>query len=131
MENKLTPELLEKAKQAKSAEELLSVAEENGVELTEDAARAYFEQLNKSGGLSDDELSNVAGGGCHSGKRLIVSALHGCNYWKCKKCGARRKAAYYRECRNGHGQEISCVTCAQCSYEKGLWLCNDPRNYKK
>ena len=46
MENKFTPELIEKAKSAKTPEELLALAKENGVELTEESARAYFEQLN-------------------------------------------------------------------------------------
>ncbi len=59
-------ELLEKAKEAKSAEELLSLAKENGMELTEGEAEEYFTQLNKSGELSDEELDNVAGGGCQT-----------------------------------------------------------------
>ena len=45
MESKITPELLEKAKQAKSAEELLTLAKENDIELTEENAKAYFEQF--------------------------------------------------------------------------------------
>ena len=65
MENKFTPELIEKAKSAKTPEELMALAKENGMELTEESAKAYFEQLNpKTGELSDDELNNVAGGGC-------------------------------------------------------------------
>ena len=62
-------ELFEKAKGAKSAEELLSLAKANGVELTEEEAAEYFAQLNKSGEISDGELDNVAGGGCH--KRTV------------------------------------------------------------
>ena len=42
MENKFTPELIEKAKSAKSPEELFALAKENGVELTEESAAAYF-----------------------------------------------------------------------------------------
>ena len=65
MDNKFTPELIEKAKKAKNPDELMSLAKENGVELTEESAAAYFEQLNpKTGELADDELDNVAGGGC-------------------------------------------------------------------
>ena len=65
MENKFTPELIEKAKSAKTPEELMALAKENGVELTEESAKAYFEQLNpKTGELADEELNNVAGGGC-------------------------------------------------------------------
>ena len=65
MENKLTPELIEKAKQAKTAEELATLAKENGAEMTAEEANTYFAKLNpQSGELSDDELDNVAGGGC-------------------------------------------------------------------
>ena len=63
----LTPEMIEKAKTAKSAEELLALAKDNGVEMTEDEAKTYFAQLNpKSGELDDDDLDAVAGGasGC-------------------------------------------------------------------
>ena len=60
--NNFNPELIAKAKKAKSAEELLALAKENGIDLTEDEARTYFEQLNTKGELSDDELDMVAGG---------------------------------------------------------------------
>lgn len=98
MENEFTPELIEKAKQAKSAEELFSAAKENGVELSEDEARDYFEQMNKSGELSDDELDNVSGG------------CGGDNKPKCHQCGGTleytgstfpRKSNYYA-CQRCH-----------------------------
>ena len=38
----LTSEMIEKAKAAKSAEELLSLAKESGVEMTADEAATYF-----------------------------------------------------------------------------------------
>ncbi len=61
----LTSEIMEKAKQAKSADELLTIAKENGMEMTEEEAKAYFAQLHPaSGEIADDELENVAGGGC-------------------------------------------------------------------
>ena len=59
----LTPELIAKAKAAKSAEELFELAKANNVELTEEEAKTYFEQLNANGAVSDDELGAVAGGG--------------------------------------------------------------------
>ena len=80
-------ELLEKAKQTKSVEELLALAGENNMEMTEDEANAYYAQLNpKSGELSDEELDNVAGGGCSvkvSGHKYTVvssgvSCFNGC-----------------------------------------------------
>ena len=84
MANKLTPELIEKAKQAKTAEELAALAKETGVELTAEEANTYFAQLNpKSGELSDDELDCVAGG-CgtptHNG-HPIINRNGTCEYW--------------------------------------------------
>ena len=57
-----TNEQLIKAKAAKSAEELYSLAKENGVELTEDEAKKYFAEWHKEGELSEEELANVTGG---------------------------------------------------------------------
>ena len=57
-----TPEQLTKAKAAKSAEELIALAKENGMELSEEEAKKFFAELNKEGALADDELDNVSGG---------------------------------------------------------------------
>ena len=57
-----TQEQLAKAKAAKSAEELIALAKENGMEMTDDEAKKYFAELHKEGELSDDELNNVSGG---------------------------------------------------------------------
>ena len=88
MENKFTAGLIEKAKQAKSAGELLAIAKKNGFELTEDEAKNYFERLNNSGELSDDELNNVSGG-CGGCRECAF-----CGYpiskddgWVCRSCG--------------------------------------------
>lgn len=59
----ISKELLEKAKTAKSAEELLEMAKAEHIELTEEQAAKAFAELNKIGELSDEELDNVAGGG--------------------------------------------------------------------
>ena len=58
----ITKELLEKAKTAKTAEELLEMAKAENVELTEEQAKEYFATIHASGELSDEELDNVAGG---------------------------------------------------------------------
>ena len=63
---KINNELIAKAKQAKSPEELIALAKENGTELTEESAKAYFDQLHKTGEVTEDELSGVSGGGCGS-----------------------------------------------------------------
>ena len=63
----LSKELLAKAKEAKSIEELIALAKENGIELTVEKAKEYFAKLNaKNEELSDEELDNVSGGGCKS-----------------------------------------------------------------
>lgn len=85
----LTPEMIEKAKEAKSAEELLALAKKNDVEMTEEEAKAYYLQLNPpSGELDDDDLDNVAGGGCGGKKESkpskpqvpssVVAYCYGC-----------------------------------------------------
>ncbi len=133
MEKKLTPELLEKAKQAKSAEELIALAKENGVELTAEEANTYFAKLNpKNGELSDDELDQVAGGGCHAGDgRMVVSLGYVCHEFKCKKDGGRATnwICIVPNCGNC-GATANCGQCRYCTYEKGLWLCNNPENMK-
>lgn len=59
----LTPELISKAKTAKSVEELIKIAEGEGVKLDEKDAASFFTKLNQPGGeLSDEELDAVAGG---------------------------------------------------------------------
>ena len=127
----LNKELLAKAKNAKTPEELIALANENGTEMTEESAEAYYNLLHpQNGEVSDDELDNVAGGGGHNGGKLVVSVMHYCDEWRCKddgsqcdidgilvNCNTCRVAAY-------------CFSCKYCSYEKGLWLCNNPVNMK-
>ena len=88
----LTPEMIEKAKAAKTAEELLALAKENNVEMTADEAKTYFAQLNpKSGELSDDDLDNVAGGasGCRTSNDYVAdnTLVRVINGDVCPQCG--------------------------------------------
>ena len=55
-------ELIAKLKEAKSTDEILALAKENGIELSEEKAKELFAELNASGELSDDDLDKVAGG---------------------------------------------------------------------
>ena len=107
-------EMIEKAKAAKSAEELLELAKASNVEMTADEAATYFAQLNpKSGELDDDDLDAVAGGACADsndndnpavgvGDKLQITSGKNCS-----SCGSNmgiaaklRKGAY--------------IKCAQC-----------------
>ena len=58
----VSKELLEKAKTAKTAEELIEMAKEENIELTVEQAAKAFAELHKAGELSDEELDNVSGG---------------------------------------------------------------------
>ena len=85
----LKPEMIEKAKAAKSAEELLELAKENNVEMTADEAATYFAQLNpKSGELDDDDLDNVAGGACGGGDSSNRPHVRVTNGATCPICGS-------------------------------------------
>ena len=107
----LTPEMIEKAKEAKTAEELLALAKENGVEMTADEAATYFVQLNpKSGELDDDDLDAVAGGkaGClfYQSKALADQNIPNI---VCPKCGAMGDWEY-----RGAGYHSLGFYCRQC-----------------
>ena len=65
--SKITKEMLEKAALCKTAEQLIALAKESGVELTKTEAEAYLAELENCE-LSADDLDKVAGGGsggCH------------------------------------------------------------------
>lgn len=64
---KLTREMMEKAKTAKSMQELLEMAKAENIELSAEEAEKAFAELHKTGELSDDELDNVSGGCYESG----------------------------------------------------------------
>ena len=83
------PELITKAKTAKSARELVALAKENNVELTREQASIYFEQLQAGGAVHDEELDLVAGGcGGPTTPKLeagvFAKAINGS---RCSKCG--------------------------------------------
>lgn len=126
---------LERARLAASPEELLTLAKENGIELTEEEAAAYFAQLHPvSGELSDDDLDNVSGGGCHDGDGyLVVTILNRCPQFRCKKCGSvgyRKFGNGVWDCYGCGSLDTYCKDCSYCSYERGLWLCKHPEKKK-
>ncbi len=85
---KFDVEMLEQAKQAKDAEDLCRIAEEHKIELSAEEASSYFTQLHpKCGELDDDELDNVAGGGCSQQGGEPV----------CPKCGTALTAVWYAD----------------------------------
>ncbi len=130
MENK---ELLEKARQANSPEELLALAKENGYPLDEEGAKAYFEQLHTVGELSDDELDNVAGGGCYNNDELVVTVGYSCSHYVCNHCGKSFTNPHFGDthCCSGLGQYST--NCKTCKYRvnRGIrMICTHPANRK-
>ena len=61
--NEITQEMLEKAMQCKTVEELMALAKSTGFELTKVEAEAYMAEL--AGELDGKEIKNVAGGTCY------------------------------------------------------------------
>ena len=116
----LTPEMIERAKAAKNAEELLELAKANGMEITADEAATYFAQLNpKSGELDDDDLDAVAGGkaGCfiYQSKALADQSIPNI---VCPNCGAMGDWEY-----RGAGPRTLGYYCRQCKLS--MYLHND------
>ena len=60
--NEITKEMIEKAMQCETADELIALAKSEGVELTKEEAEAYLAELDDFE-LDDAMLRNVAGGG--------------------------------------------------------------------
>ena len=81
------PELIKKAKAAKSAEELLALAKANNVDLTETEAKTYWSQLSANGTVSDEELDAVVGGGsCPDNGEEEENTLSGGDRVKIPRC---------------------------------------------
>lgn len=92
-------DLIQKAKAAKSADELLVMAKENGIEMSADEAIEKYKALHPaSGELDDDELDNVSGGAC-----VTVTAA------TCPKCGSENVSM-------AGTQDYPLITCHACGY---------------
>ena len=63
--NELTKEMVAKALQCKDADELLTLAKAEGMELTKEEAEAYLTELSDFE-LDSEALTKVAGGGCYT-----------------------------------------------------------------
>ncbi len=131
----LTSEIMEKAKQAKSADALLTIAKENGMEMTEEEAKAYFAQLHPaSGKIADDELENVAGGGCHAKDgRLVVTEGYRCEGWEMNYNKISKESMELYKLMGDKPENYYAHTCYYCKYlttEVGMHYCNNEKNRK-
>ncbi len=61
--SKITKEMLAKAAQCETAEQLIALAKAEGFEITKDEAEAYFAEL-ANVELDEKALRNIAGGTC-------------------------------------------------------------------
>ena len=115
----LTPELIAKAKTAESAEELLALAKDNNVELTEAEAKTYFEQLNANGTVSDEELDAVVGGGScpNNGETYKAGTkVRFTDGTMCPKCRSTSGiVAFNTSMAAGPGGAGNFVQCADCA----------------
>ena len=133
----MNQELILKAKEASSAEELMALAKENGMEMNEEQAQAYFDVTHKTGELADDELDNVAGGWCYKGGRPVITVGEQHDCFVCKRCGGTLSDfsvivfGDIHICKDtGSDYICNCDNCKWIIYEKGLWLCDNPENRK-
>ena len=62
---KITKEMMEKAEQCKTADDLVALAKANGITLTKEEADAYLAEMDNME-LDEDALDNVAGGNSYS-----------------------------------------------------------------
>ena len=62
--NELTKELIEKAMQCETSEDLIALAKAEGIELPKEEAEAYLAELDDFE-LDDAMLKNAAGGMCY------------------------------------------------------------------
>ena len=59
--NEITKEMIEKAMQCKTPEELIALAKTGGIELTKEEAETYLTEIEDLE-LDDENLKNIAGG---------------------------------------------------------------------
>ena len=63
--SKITKEMLEKAAQSETADELVALAKASGITLTKEEAEAYLSEMDNME-LDQQALDQVAGGMCYS-----------------------------------------------------------------
>ena len=128
-------DLIQRAKSAKTADELLAMAKENGITMSAEEASVNFKALHPaSGELADDELDNVSGGGCGYASasldghyyKLVDDRSDSCERFVCLLCGGGRghHAAGCSALDNHLGNDLS-NNCMHCIYCRGDQLIGD------
>ncbi len=116
----MNDELIKKAKDVQSAEELLALAKKENIALTEEQAKEYFAKLQPpEGKLSDAELDAVSGGGCSGYAsvsidghyyKLVNDRTDSCGRFTCRACG-RGRGNHAAGCYITEGLGDVCLCC--------------------
>ena len=72
--NEITKEMIVKAMQCETADELIALANSEGIELTKEEAEAYLTEL-EDFELDSDALQKVAGGGIYETVGTIIKEV--------------------------------------------------------
>ena len=72
--DEITKEMIEKAMQCETADELIALANSEGIELTKEEAEAYLAEL-EDFELDSDVLQKVAGGGIYETVNTIIKEV--------------------------------------------------------
>ena len=72
--NDVTSEMIQKALQCETADELIALANSEGIELTKEEAEAYLAEL-EDFELDSDVLQKVAGGGIYETVNTIIKEV--------------------------------------------------------
>ncbi|MDE5754256.1 MAG: hypothetical protein K2H89_06930, partial [Oscillospiraceae bacterium] len=104
--------------------------------LTQDEAREYFSELHgqsqKTGELSDDELDNVSGGGCHvklNGKKYtVVTSCHSCSHY-CDR-GSEPHCSELRKAWMDYSRRGKCGWCHYLEFKGSTGYCEFSGKYE-
>ncbi len=122
--------LLEKAKRAKSKEELMALAKENSISLADGEAEYYLALLNDPsiyGEVGDDELDDVSGGGCKKTvdgkKHKVVSARTECFNGQYYRYNPVIRKGGLRDLWEFWGSDHCCGWCDFLGFKDGVGYC--------
>ena len=104
----MTEEMMRKAKEAKSVEELIALAKDNGIELSKEKAEEVYGKLHCNGEMSEDEIDIVSGGGC----------------------GKESTPSFQGTWVSGYELSSSCPVCHNNCWAETGFVGNGPRNYQ-
>ena len=116
----MNQELIEKARQAECPEDIMKIAKENDIYMVKEEAENIYKQLHTSGELADNELEDVAGGGCKgAGGKTIVTSGCKCFTGKFESVGnVKDPGAWYTFSIEG-----TCGRCKHLQLKLGMGYC--------